>query len=188
MVPPCFTVWGYNQSSALVTRWRVIFMVGYVYGLQVGATYKLDWIIWLLYVGARFNYIQNKYEGSITNISANIDGTSETYIVTLAIRHLPINRWLSIIRCVLEMTDATQKATYEKMAAAYTTGSNESDSRSGTVCWQVSRLYPDGLGHQFYHWFWFQMEESQYRYKTWIHDRLISRTTRNVMIRIVHRR
>lgn len=43
----------------------------YIFGTQLGATYKVNEHL-ALYAGARFNYIYNKYVGSITNISANI--------------------------------------------------------------------------------------------------------------------
>ena len=45
----------------------------YDFGLQLGATYKINDKL-AVYGGARFNYIYNKYEGNIVNISANIDG------------------------------------------------------------------------------------------------------------------
>lgn len=43
------------------------------FGLQFGATYKFN-DHWAVYGGARFNYIWNKYEGNIMNISAPIAG------------------------------------------------------------------------------------------------------------------
>lgn len=45
----------------------------YDFGLQLGATYKINEKL-AVYGGARFNYIYNKYEGNIVNISANIGG------------------------------------------------------------------------------------------------------------------
>ena len=45
----------------------------YDFGLQLGATYKINDKL-AVYGGARFNYIYNKYEGNIVNISANIGG------------------------------------------------------------------------------------------------------------------
>jgi hypothetical protein len=48
----------------------------YTFGTQFGATYKFNKRV-AVYGGARFNYIWNKYEGNITNISASINGTSE---------------------------------------------------------------------------------------------------------------
>ena len=43
----------------------------YDFGIQLGATYKFDEHL-AAYVGARFNYIYNKYEGNIVDVSANI--------------------------------------------------------------------------------------------------------------------
>lgn len=48
----------------------------YVFGLQLGATYKLS-EHWSVYGGFRFNYVYNKYEGNIRNISVNINGVNE---------------------------------------------------------------------------------------------------------------
>lgn len=48
----------------------------YVFGLQLGTTYKFN-EHWAVYGGFRFNYIYNKYEGSIKNISVNINGANE---------------------------------------------------------------------------------------------------------------
>jgi hypothetical protein len=126
MVPALLYSMGYNQSSAPGYSVKsYIYGRQYVYGLQVGATYKLtDYLA--AYVGARFNYIQNKYEGSITNISANIDGTSEnlySYFGDKASTYKQMAFYYQMRAS--EMTDATQKATYEKMAAAYTTGATK---------------------------------------------------------------
>ena len=41
------------------------------FGLQFGTTYRFN-EHWAVYAGARFNYIWNKYEGNIVNISASI--------------------------------------------------------------------------------------------------------------------
>ena len=57
---------GYSVNSYISGR-------QYVYGLQIGATYKFDDHL-AVYAGARFNYISNRYKGSITDISANIGG------------------------------------------------------------------------------------------------------------------
>lgn len=48
----------------------------YDFGLQLGATYKINEHL-AVYGGARFNYIYNKYEGNILNVSANIDGQNQ---------------------------------------------------------------------------------------------------------------
>ncbi len=48
----------------------------YIFGFQFGATYKFNEHL-AAYGGFRFNYIYNKYTGSITGISANIGGKPE---------------------------------------------------------------------------------------------------------------
>lgn len=48
----------------------------YVFGLQFGSSYKIN-DNFAVYGGLRFNYVYNKYEGSITDISVNINGNNE---------------------------------------------------------------------------------------------------------------
>ena len=48
----------------------------YIFGLQLGITYKINKNL-AVYGGFRFNYILNKYKGSLENISVNINGSSE---------------------------------------------------------------------------------------------------------------
>lgn len=48
----------------------------YVFGFQFGTTYKFNDHL-AVYGGFRFNYIYNKYEGSISNICVNINGVNE---------------------------------------------------------------------------------------------------------------
>lgn len=48
----------------------------YIFGIQLGATYKVNQNL-SAYAGMRFNYVFNKYEGKITDITANIDGTNQ---------------------------------------------------------------------------------------------------------------
>ena len=48
----------------------------YNFGLQLGVAYKINENL-SVFGGARFNYIYNKYQGSITNISANVGGNNQ---------------------------------------------------------------------------------------------------------------
>ena len=48
----------------------------YVFGLQLGAAYKFNPHL-SVYGGARFNLVSNKYDGHISNITANINGVDE---------------------------------------------------------------------------------------------------------------
>ena len=48
----------------------------YDFGVQLGAAYKINEHL-AVYGGARFNYFYNKYEGHLTDITANIKGTNE---------------------------------------------------------------------------------------------------------------
>lgn len=48
----------------------------YIFGFQLGSTYKFNEHL-AVYGGLRFNYIWNRYEGNIINITANIAGKNE---------------------------------------------------------------------------------------------------------------
>lgn len=106
---------GYSVKSYMYGR-------QYVFGLQAGATYKVNKYL-SVYGGARFNYILNKYEGSITNISANINGNSENlydYFGNQANSYKQMAFYYKMR--ATEMTDETQKTQYEKISQTYTAG------------------------------------------------------------------
>lgn len=97
----------------------------YDFGLQLGATYKINDKL-AVYGGARFNYIYNKYEGNIVNISANIDGkmvnlydyfgTKANAMTQLAIQNTQM---------AAQTTDPTAKAQYEATAKKYQAGADQ---------------------------------------------------------------
>lgn len=97
----------------------------YDFGLQLGATYKINDKL-AVYGGARFNYIYNKYEGNIVNISANIDGkmvnlhdyfgTKANAMTQLAIQNT---------QKAAQTTDPTAKAQYEAAAKKYQAGADQ---------------------------------------------------------------
>lgn len=97
----------------------------YDFGLQLGATYKINDKL-AVYGGARFNYIYNKYEGNIVNISANIDGkmvnlydyfgTKANAMTQLAIQNTQL---------AAQATDPTAKAQYEAAAKKYQAGADQ---------------------------------------------------------------
>lgn len=97
----------------------------YDFGLQLGATYKINDKL-AVYGGARFNYIYNKYEGNIVNISANIDGkmvnlydyfgTKANAMIQLAIQNTQM---------AAQTTDPTAKAQYEAAAKKYQAGADQ---------------------------------------------------------------
>lgn len=59
---------GYSVNSSMKGQ-------QYIFGLQLGASYKINENM-AVYGGARFNYVHNKYQGHISNISAVINGQS----------------------------------------------------------------------------------------------------------------
>ncbi len=62
----------------------------YIFGLQLGATYKINNNL-AVYGGFRFNYILNKYKGSIENISVNIAGNNENLYNYLGNKAVALN-------------------------------------------------------------------------------------------------
>jgi len=96
----------------------------YVFGFQFGATYKFNEHI-AVYGGFRFNYIWNKYEGSITNISATVNGESKNlykYFNNTADKYSLLAADYNVK--ATEATDPAQAATYKAYAEKYTEGEN----------------------------------------------------------------
>lgn len=92
----------------------------YVFGLQLGTTYKFN-EHFSVYGGMRFNYVLNKYDGNITNISANINGVDENlynYFDEKATTYSNMAFYYGMR--ATDETDAAQKAIYEQKAATYT--------------------------------------------------------------------
>lgn len=87
----------------------------YVFGFQFGSTYKVNENL-AVYGGFRFNYIYNKYEGSISNITVNITGQTRISIATSAPRRTP---W-PIRRSPIRSRPATTPAWHRKQRSLAT--------------------------------------------------------------------
>ena len=76
-LPTFSTLLGQQETSATSYSMQS-YMSGHQYnfGLQLGVAYKINENL-SVFGGARFNYIYNKYEGNITNISADVNGNSQ---------------------------------------------------------------------------------------------------------------
>ena len=97
----------------------------YVFGVQLGATYKINEHM-AVYGGLRFNYVWNKYEGSITDIRAKINGNDEklyTYFNKQAETYKDMAFYYKMR--ATEITDADMKAKYQQMAAQYNAGAEQ---------------------------------------------------------------
>ena len=97
----------------------------YVFGVQLGSTYKINEYM-AAYAGLRFNYVWNKYEGSITDISANINENNEklhTYFSKQAKTYEDMSFYYKMR--ATEITDPATKAQYEQMAARYAAGAEK---------------------------------------------------------------
>lgn len=97
----------------------------YVFGLQLGTTYKFNEHI-AAYGGFRFNYIYNKYQGSITNIHANIAGNDEKlydYIGAAAKNYQTTADLYSVQAAAI--TDPVKSEQLQNAAAAYQDAANK---------------------------------------------------------------
>ena len=75
---PTFSTLLGQQETPATSYSMQSYMSGHQYnfGLQLGVAYKINENL-SVFGGARFNYIYNKYEGNITNISADVNGNSQ---------------------------------------------------------------------------------------------------------------
>lgn len=94
----------------------------YDFGFQFGAAYKIN-EHWAVYGGFRFNYIWNKYEGHITNISANINGTNQNLYQYLGAQADAAKEAANTYsQRALAETNPAIKAQYEAAAQQYQAG------------------------------------------------------------------
>ena len=97
----------------------------YVFGVQLGTTYKINEHM-AVYGGFRFNYIWNKYDGNITNITANIGGNNEnlhSYFGSKAEEYG--NAAATALVAADAATDGATKARYTAIAAQYSEAENK---------------------------------------------------------------
>ena len=75
---PTFSTLLGQQETPATSYSMQSYMSGHQYnfGLQLGVAYKINENL-SIFGGARFNYIYNKYEGNITNISADVNGNNQ---------------------------------------------------------------------------------------------------------------
>ena len=112
---------GYSVESYIYGR-------QYIFGLQLGATYKVNPHL-SVYGGFRFHYITNKYEGSITNISANINGNMENlydYFGDQASTYSQMGFYYKMRAS--EISDPTTKAKYEAVSQQYYQGAAKAEA------------------------------------------------------------
>jgi len=128
MIPALLYAQGITTTSPGYSVNSYVYGRQYVLGLQLGTTYKINEHI-ALYGGMRFNYVTNKYEGNITNISANIDGTNENLYNYFGGKAETYNEMAFFYQMrASEITDPTTKAQYQKTAAAYTKAAETANS------------------------------------------------------------
>lgn len=100
----------------------------YVYGVQLGTTYKVNEHL-AVYGGLRFNYIWNKYEGRITDISANIGGNNERLYNYFGDKANTFKQMAFYYKMrSTEIADEETKAKYLEMASQYSKGAEQMDA------------------------------------------------------------
>ena len=90
----------------------------YDFGLQLGVAYKINEHL-SVFGGARFNYIYNKYEGNITNISANVGGNNQNLYDYFDSKVKALNEKTSALQAQAAAAQ-TQAAVYQARANAAT--------------------------------------------------------------------
>jgi long-chain fatty acid transport protein len=128
MIPALLSSQGITSTTPGYSVNSYIYGRQYIFGLQMGATYKFNDHL-SVYGGLRFNYIMNKYEGNITDISANIDGTNEnlySYFGSKADTYSQMAFYYKMR--ATEISDAATKEKYEQTSAAYTKAAETANS------------------------------------------------------------
>lgn len=115
----------------------------YDFGLQLGATYKINEKL-AVYGGARFNYIYNKYEGNIVNISANIGGKMVNLHDFFSTKANAMTQLANQSKQMAEQAaDPATKAKYEAAAKQYQAGAEKLNAAKE----QVADKYLDCTQH-----------------------------------------
>ena len=132
----------------------------YIFGAQFGATYKFNEHL-AAYAGMRVNYVYNKYEGSITDITANIAGKNEVLYPYFSEKASQASAAAANFTAqAAAETDPTKKATYEAAAAQYAQAAERLNQQKGQVAdrhldcsqtgWGVTPII--GLDYKFGKW------------------------------------
>lgn len=118
-LPTFAALLGQNETPATSYNMQS-YMSGqqYDFGLQLGVAYKINEHL-SVFGGARFNYIYNKYEGNITNISANVGGNNQNLYDYFDSKVKALNEKASALQAQAAAAQ-TQAAVYQAQANAAT--------------------------------------------------------------------
>ncbi len=126
----------------------------YNFGLQLGAAYKINENL-SVFGGARFNYIYNKYEGNITNISANVGGNNQNLFDYFDSKVKALNEKASALQAQAvaaqtqaaalqaqanATTDPATKAQLQAAAAQYSAGAQKASEGAKLVSAGADKL------------------------------------------------
>ena len=100
----------------------------YVFGLQLGTTYKFNEHL-SVYGGFRFNFVYNKYEGNIKNISVNIGETNQNLFDYLGTKAKALSEQADLYKQQAEnyqmLADQAKAAGNTAAAAQYQAGADK---------------------------------------------------------------
>ncbi len=124
---------GYSVSSSMIGQ-------QYIFGLQLGAGYKINKNM-AVYGGARFNYVSNKYQGNISNISAVMGGNSVNLYDFASQKVQEYTQMATQAKAAAEQATATANATtnpaekqkYQTMAQQYAAGAEKATAGAATM-------------------------------------------------------
>ncbi|ANR71980.1 hypothetical protein J4856_06670 [Prevotella scopos JCM 17725] len=146
-----------GQNEAPATSYSMqSYMSGqqYNFGLQLGAAYKINENL-SVFGGARFNYIYNKYEGNITNISANVGGNNQNLFDYFDSKVKALNEKASALQAQAvaaqtqaaalqaqanATTDPATKAQLQAAAAQYSAGAQKASEGAKLVSAGADKL------------------------------------------------
>lgn len=119
MIPGMLYAQGITSSTPGYSMQSYVNGQQYNFGLQIGAAYKINENL-SVYGGARFNYMLNKYEGNILNISANIDGKDQNLYDYFDARAKGLTQLaIQATTQASQTTDPATKAKFEGAAKQY---------------------------------------------------------------------
>ena len=125
LIPALLAKQGFGSTTPAYSVSSYIHGQQYDFGLQLGATYKINEKL-AVYGGARFNYIYNKYEGNIVNISANIGGKMVNLHDFFSTKANAMTQAANQYKQMAEQAaDPATKAKYEAAAKQYQAGAEK---------------------------------------------------------------
>ena len=139
---PTFSALLGQQETPATSYSMQSYMSGHQYnfGLQLGVAYKINENL-SVFGGARFNYIYNKYEGNITNISADVNGNSQNLYEYFGSKAKLLTEKAAALQAQANAaTDPTAKAQLQAAANQYAAGAQQASAGAKLVSAGADKL------------------------------------------------